>query len=504
MKKIILTTALIVLFTNVLNAQERRLTADFTKIIVEDDFRVTLVPSDRNEVIIPRGLVFGEGESRAVDTITGTYRLRYTNPGSKGAFSRLGKDETVIIHFKSLEELTLSGTATARSETPIIGEQLKLVLSGASSATLDVKVDKLISNLSGASNLTLSGMAEVHSIETFGASRVSAQNLNVELTDVTLFGASSTRITTSQATGTVSGASRLTLNEDAEDNVSRSGMASTRRQTASREFTEEMRDIEEEMRELEEEMKELEKEMRNLENERGIPAGAFFGVGPDGFFIQTPQIKTKKKFTPSYGYVDFGFSGYGQDFFQHTLPEDYETMQLKQNVSFVFNINFIQYGIRLGQSNFGMASGFGIGWNSYRFLEENVIPMRDRETRMFVAEPYDGPENRKYSRSTLRTSWLKVPLYLNYKKSDFSVAAGVVGNVRMGAMSRQIYRVPGNSKQRVKTNDNFYLNAFRMDTELRFGYKDIGFFATYSLTEMFLRNRGPELYPFSFGITLGM
>jgi hypothetical protein len=92
---------------------------------------------------------------------------------------------------------------------------------------------------------------------------------------------------------------------------------------------------------------------------------------------------------------------------------------------------------------------------------------------------------------------------VQYQNKDFSVTAGVVGNVRLGASAKQVFRFEGNNKkQRDVRRDNFYLNGLRLDTELRAAYKQIGVFAAYSLTDMFLNNRGPELNAFSFGLTL--
>jgi hypothetical protein len=174
------------------------------------------------------------------------------------------------------------------------------------------------------------------------------------------------------------------------------------------------------------------------------------------------------------------------------------------NNSFAINLNIFRYAVRLGgpTSKFSGGTGFGIGWDVYRFLDNSMIPTKfDGE---FSINPYDGGQDRNFKRSALRTTWLRVPLYLQYSKSrhgSLFATAGVVGNVRMGASSRQVYDLYG--KKSDKTKDHFYLNAFRADAELRLGYENLSVFATYSLTNMFLKNRGPELTTYSFGISLG-
>jgi len=37
---------------------------------------------------------------------------------------------------------------------------------------------------------------------------------------------------------------------------------------------------------------------------------------------------------------------------------------------------------------------------------------------------------------------------------------------------------------------------------IRFGWGWFNFYATYAVTEMFKKNEGPELYPFSVGVTV--
>jgi hypothetical protein len=94
-------------------------------------------------------------------------------------------------------------------------------------------------------------------------------------------------------------------------------------------------------------------------------------------------------------------------------------------------------------------------------------------------------------------------LYLQYAQKDFHVTAGVVGNVKLGATSRQKYKTEGGSGKS-GTGGQHWINPFRVDAEVRVGYKNTQVFATYSLTDMFKKDRGPELQTYSFGISLGI
>ena len=48
----------------------------------------------------------------------------------------------------------------------------------------------------------------------------------------------------------------------------------------------------------------------------------------------------------------------------------------------------------------------------------------------------------------------------------------------------------------------FYMNPFKLDAIAKIGWGVLNLYATYSLTPMFQKNKGPELYPFAIGISL--
>jgi hypothetical protein len=439
---------------------------EFTKIEIAGAFDVTLIQSDVHKI----------SKNENADVI---FEVKNGELGISHRDRRQNRreKEVITIYFKSLEELELSGAVSVNSESLITGNLLKLEMSGANNVTLNVEFEKIISDLSGASRLTLSGTANTHQFEASGASSVNAESLKTESTIVEISGASSANVNAEIIRGEVGGVSKLTHNPEAKNEVDRSRTASVR--------------IE---RELERAQREVERAQERSQRENGI----------------IPTKKTRKSiWNPKYGALDLGWSGYGQDFFRNTLPEGYDDMKLKGNTSFAVNLNAFRYAVSLhnrhyrGKDRFAIGTGFGIGWNIYKFLEPDMIPRSNRENRQFVIEPYAGTEDRTFRRSKLQSSWLKVPLYLQYENRDFFMTAGVVGNIRIGASTKQVFDLNG-SRQRQKTRDNFYLSAFRADAELRVGYKSTSLFATYSLTPMFIEGRGPELNTFTFGVSLGV
>ncbi|MCL2683167.1 MAG: DUF2807 domain-containing protein [Bacteroidales bacterium] len=230
--KHLLFTPLFVLMTGFLTAQDRIPTADFKEIEVRNAFNVVLVPSNKCEIVIPKDLELPDGltPKDIVKVSKGTLTIGIPENYRRKNNHRINKKQPLIrVYFKSLESLDLSGAVNAKSEKPIKGSSLTLKLSGASNAKLDVEVTQLMTMLSGASDLTLTGKTNTHKLNISGASKARSKDLQAQQTDVQISGASSARISTRKVKGSVSGASSLRGNWN-ESNVKTSGASSAKRQ----------------------------------------------------------------------------------------------------------------------------------------------------------------------------------------------------------------------------------------------------------------------------------
>jgi hypothetical protein len=103
-------------------------------------------------------------------------------------------------------------------------------------------------------------------------------------------------------------------------------------------------------------------------------------------------------------------------------------------------------------------------------------------------------------------SFVNVPLLLEFNTSDkphksFHIAAGVIGGYKLTSRTKREYEIDGAAVKEIK-KDDYNINPFRLDATVRVGYGDFTLFGTYSLTTLFERNKGPELYPFSVGIRI--
>ena len=134
-------------------------------------------------------------------------------------------------------------------------------------------------------------------------------------------------------------------------------------------------------------------------------------------------------------------------------------------------------------------------------------------------------------KTKLTAMYITVPLIFEMQTNQprnihrFHFAFGVVANIRVSthtkvyfneanreyqlydlktdAVMPTTYTTPNsNERNIVKNHNSFYLQPFKFDATVRFGYGIINLFATYSLNSMFQSGKGPELYPVTAGITL--
>jgi hypothetical protein len=71
---------------------------------------------------------------------------------------------------------------------------------------------------------------------------------------------------------------------------------------------------------------------------------------------------------------------------------------------------------------------------------------------------------------------------------------------RIGSHSKNVY--DDGNKEKEKNKDDFHMNPFKYQAIARIGWGVINLWGTYSLNTLFKDNEGPEVYPYSIGITL--
>ncbi|GAB1403557.1 hypothetical protein MASR1M74_07350 [Lentimicrobium sp.] len=208
------------------------------------------------------------------------------------------------------------------------------------------------------------------------------------------------------------------------------------------------------------------------------------------------------KFDGHFGGFEMGVNGYLNSYGEFDMPEDYDFLDLRMEKSINVKLNILEQNFNLIRNKVGLTTGLGLEWKNFRFKDDVHLLARDGD----VFNNFDNMP-RNYTKSKLVVNYLNVPLMLEFqtnrfsKTNSFHIAAGIQGGLRIGSHTKNVFQENGN-KKKVKDRDDFYLNPIKYDLMARIGWGKINLYADYSLNTLFKNNRGPELYPFTLGITL--
>ncbi|MCG8579092.1 MAG: PorT family protein [Bacteroidales bacterium] len=214
----------------------------------------------------------------------------------------------------------------------------------------------------------------------------------------------------------------------------------------------------------------------------------------------------REKFKGHWAGCDLGFNGYMTSDFSTDLPADAMFMDLNASKSVMFSINFLQYniGLQKHKNNFGMV--LGAGWTFYNYRTDLPYTFeRDPDTGKTIGVPI--PEERKMEKNKITTSFINIPLLFEWqipaseKFHRFYISAGPYCGFKLGGHTKVVYKEDGD-RNKDKGRDDINLTAFQYGGMVRMGYRFINLYATYNFSTLYSENRGPELYPFTIGVSL--
>ena len=217
--------------------------------------------------------------------------------------------------------------------------------------------------------------------------------------------------------------------------------------------------------------------------------------------VRSPK-KRRKYFDGHLSGITFGINGYFDDDLQETVPADYSFMSTIHEKSIELGIYPVQKNIRLIGSHVGLVTAIGLKFNNYRFDISQMSDIND------LARPwFPGlSDNARISKSKLSTLNLSVPLVFEVQipegngNNRLYLSGGIEGNLRLKSHTKLVFRDEGVRDKR-KKKDDFGLNGLRYNFIARAGFNDFGIYATYSPVALFKNDQGPELYPYSVGVS---
>ena len=198
--------------------------------------------------------------------------------------------------------------------------------------------------------------------------------------------------------------------------------------------------------------------------------------------------------------IDLGFNA-----FLNVDYSNYDSKFMKNNVlrSNSFYINLIQQniGIQRSRNTVGIVTGLGVQFQNYR-LDKNTTIERQADGVVVPKTLYYNDNQR----SKLSLNYITAPVLIefqipiNHYENRLYFSGGIFFGYRISSHTKIIYR--DLKKEKLKAPDTFSIPDFKYGVMARTGYRWLNLFAIYDLRTFFKPDLGPELTPFSFGITL--
>jgi len=222
--------------------------------------------------------------------------------------------------------------------------------------------------------------------------------------------------------------------------------------------------------------------------------------------------------------IYLGWNGYVNSNFNTNFPANERYMDLNTARSMTVDINPFELNLNLAHNHFGMTSGLGFTINNYYFLNSTLlIPDSSKLVAYHMVDANGVKADMRTNKLT--AMWITLPVIFEYQTNarirwnSFHVSLGAIAGVRVCSYTKQsfyprnqtYYLVDDNGtiigsvnsgEHFTRTHDQYHMNPFKVDATVRIGWSFLNFYANYSLTPMFMKNQGPEVYPWAVGITL--
>ncbi|OFY84902.1 MAG: hypothetical protein A3F72_18140 [Bacteroidetes bacterium RIFCSPLOWO2_12_FULL_35_15] len=456
-----------------IQAQQIRNVGDFTGIKVSDAFSIVVSQSEINSVKV-------DADEKVQPQIKTEVKDGILNISAEG---NLKSEKTIVITVgvKSLSSLDASGSTDVNGENQLVCDKLTIESSGAGDVHLDIKANEITTKISGAGDITLKGSAQLLNASVSGAGDLKASNLEAEKAKITVSGAGDAKINVKQSLDAdVSGAGSIIYKGNPTDrNVSISGAGSVREskigtgeETAS----------------------------DTTKFKLGNKKYMIIGDGDEDKSDRRTAKDTAQEFKHWQG-IDLGVNGFlGYDN-SLNVPKNADFLELNYGKSIQFGLNLLEKDFHIYKNYINIVTGFGFDFNHYAF--QNNITLNP-DTSYLVA----GKDDVKYKKNTLNVSYIKAPLILEFNTSknpdkNFHIGVGAEFAYRIHAVTKQKYDA-NDTHYKNKQRDDYNLEPFRYSAIARVGYNNVTIFANYGLNRLFKKDQGPQVYPFTVGVTISI
>lgn len=202
--------------------------------------------------------------------------------------------------------------------------------------------------------------------------------------------------------------------------------------------------------------------------------------------------------------LEIGLNGYStsKNFEVNNDPNNL-FLELDYAKSFMINLNIAEFNQKLGTEHFRFMTGLGLRFNRYAFKSTSSTLTYNDTTIFSVTD-----STKSFDKNFLNTTYISVPAYFTFmpgKDPDksFHISVGALLSYRIGSRLKQKYSLNDQNKKDINRG-HYHISPFLVDASVRIGVGRFTAFANYALTPLFEKNKGPEYYPFSAGISLNL
>jgi Putative auto-transporter adhesin, head GIN domain/Outer membrane protein beta-barrel domain len=473
MKKIIL-TSLAFISAIAINAQttQTRDAKPFTQIEVSGAATVIYTQSDT------LALSVSANESEINNVFT-TFENNVLIIKAKGNFTHPYK---VYVSANSLTKLTTTGASKFTTKNTLLCDSLSLKASGACDVNITTKSKIVDVMVSGASEVTLNGTSPTLYGNVSGASSLKAYKLTSDAVNVTASGASSAKVfSTQKINANATGSSSIKFKGEPTDVSAEASSSSTIAKVVGDDIAKKSGDGKDSTT-----INFRKKQFVIINKDKDSHTSFGRDNDNEGF-----------KHWRGFG---FGFNSFSSAPGSFALDKKSDNMQLHIGKSASFYFNPIQRNFNLYKNYINLCTGLGFQWNKYNF-DKRVTLNADSS---YTFGRIDSLSTLNYKTNALKSTYLNVPLLLEFNTNKnpekaFHIAFGVIGGIKLGSRTKQEYTLNGN-KINIERKDDYNLNFLRLNAHASVGYGHLAVFADYALTPLFEGGKGPELYPFTFGV----
>ncbi len=494
-------------------AKSERAVGEFNAVKVGETFIITFTPGENYSVIVETDE--NSLPNISTEVIDGVLTISNTNLRSPNILM-------VYITAPSLSEIELSGASEFYSKEIISGEVLKIKTSGAATAQIATKTNDLEIAMHGASDLTLSGTTNNMAVTLEETSSLNTSDLTAKTAVV---------ISKNSSVANVNVTDNLDITSYTNSRVSYIGdpqkvsenKLTSQNDKSRRTFSINDRDgfeYRSRSRSSSTNFGSINITVNDREDTTMVVLGRHQFIIDDYGNARYRKIY-RNRFNGHWGGIDIGINGYLTTDFDMSFPNDYDFLDLNLGNSIRFDINLLEQNIPLSKNrkHWGFVTGVGVEFRDYSF-DNNITIIPDEEQIVGYTNRGASPKKNK-----LKVVYANVPFLLEYQtnayneRNSFHISVGAVFGLRIGSKTKMVFNKKENTydlldaqgipvltvttdKRRVKEHNSYHLNPIKADAMFRIGWGWFNFYATYSMTTLFKKNEGPELYPFSFGMTL--